>query len=550
MDTIRYTFGRRDWLFAASALALTPWAWAKPPTSTGPKVQLSQFLTKPGTDDTDAFVAALTAAVGGTLVVPAIELTLRPVMVPSNVRVELTAGTVLKAKSGFGPNDRLLNITNASNVTIVGNGATVRMSKSEYKEGEQRHGVFIFGSSDVQIHDLVSRDSGGDGFYIGRSGKPGTHSRRVLLNNCRAVNNRRQGLSIVSGEDIEVRGGIYESTGGTAPQYGVDVEPNNGDDVIRNIRLLGVRTRNNQGGGLYIALQGAANRPNVSVSVEVIDFTSENDGLSSGWGCAGIRVAGFGGGAWENAVGGQVKIRNARILNPGHSGIRVDRWDADRSPLVQIDDVEVLNPGSAPGSAHASTSAPEERCGLIIWASHLGGANFGNLQASRIRVRDTREPQYTYSAVYISRTPGQSGVGHAARITLRDCIGIGLKPTSGRGHLVAATDLDESSVEYSTEQVASDVPADDVVATRSLAGYTITQASGAAIRLPPQATNRGLTWSFRPAGSGAQLRLRPDPSDRLNVPVDASGDLVVRPSKQGLRVRMDPQAGLVSTQAR
>ncbi|WP_181179176.1 right-handed parallel beta-helix repeat-containing protein [Methylibium rhizosphaerae] len=543
MDTIRYTFGRRDWLLAASALALAPAAWAAPAASPGPKVQLSQYVTEPGADDTDAFVAALTAAVGGTLVVPAIELTLRPVTVPSNVRIELAPGTVLKAKSGFGPNDRLLNITNATNVTIMGNGATVQMPKAEYKEGEQRHGVFIFGSSDVQIHDLVSRDSGGDGFYIGRSGKPGTHSRRVLLNNCRAINNRRQGLSIVSGEDIEVRGGIFESTAGTAPQYGIDIEPNNSDDVIRNVRLLGVRTRNNRGGGLLIVLQSYANRADVSASVEVVDFTSEQDGLQGA--SAGIRLAGFGG-TWGKSVSGQVKIRNARIVNPGHSGIRLDRWDADRAPLVQIDDVEIVNPGSA----SAGAQAPEERSGLVIWASHLGGANFGNLQASRVRVRDTRGQQLTYSPVYIYGTPGQSGVGHATRITLRDCVGVGLKPTSGRGHLVAATDLDESSVEYSTEQVASDVPADDVVATRSLAGYTITQASGAAIRLPPQATNRGLTWSFRPAGSGAQLRLRPDPSDRLNVPVDATGDLVVRPSKQGLRVRMDPQAGLVSTQER
>lgn len=547
MGTIRYTFGRRDWLLAASALALTPLAWAKPPASRGPKVQLSQYLSKPGSDDTDAFVGALKAAVGGTLVVPAIELTLGPVMVPSNVRIELAAGTVLMAKSGFAPHDRLLNITNATNVTIIGNGATVRMPKSEYMEGEQRHGVFIFGSSDVQIHDLVSRDSGGDGFYIGRSSKPGTHSRRVLLNNCRAINNRRQGLSIVSGEDIEVRGGIYESTGGTAPQYGIDIEPNSGGDLIRNVRLLGVRTRNNQGGGLLIALQAYADRADVSVSVEVIDFISEQDGLAAGFGRAGIRIAGSGGSAWTHTVSGQVKIRNARILNPGHSGIRLDRWDADHAPLVQIDDVEILNPGSA----SPPTSAPEERSGLLIWASHLGGANFGNLQASRVRVRDTRSQQLTYSPVYIYRTAGQSGVGHAARITLRDCVGVGLKPTSGRGHLVAATDLDESSVEYSTEQVASDVPADDVVATRSLAGYTITQASGVAtIRLPPQATNRGLTWSFRPIGDGAQVRLRPDPADRLNVPVDATGDLVVRPSKQGLHVRMDPQAGLVSTQAR
>jgi hypothetical protein len=546
MNTIRYTFGRRDWLLAASALALAPEAWAKPAASTNPKVQLSKFVTEPGTDNTEAFVAALKAAVGSTLVVPAIELTLRPVMVPSNVRIELSPGTVLKAKAGFGRNDRLLNITNVSNVTIIGNGATVRMPKSEYQEGEQRHGVFIIGSSDVQIHNLVSRDSGGDGFYIGRSDQAGSHSRRVLLNNCRAINNRRQGLSIVAGEDIEVRGGVFESTAGTAPQYGIDIEPDHSEDVIRNVRLLGVRTRNNQGGGLLIALQAYADRTDVSVSVEVLDFISEQDGLAAGFGRAGIRLAGSGGSAWLHTVSGQVKIRNARILNPGRSGIRLDRWDADHAPLVQIDDVEIVNPGSA----SAGAKAPEERSGLVIWASHLGGANFGNLQANRVRVRDTRGQQLTYSPVYIYGTPGQSGVGHAARITLRDCVGVGLKPTSGRGHLVAATDLDESSVEYSTEQVASDVPADDVVATRSLAGYTITQASGAAIRLPPQATNRGLTWSFRPVGNGAQLRLRPDPSDRLNVPVDATGDLVVRPSKQGLRVRMDPQAGLVSTQTR
>ena len=83
---------------------------------------------------------------------------------------------------------------------------------------------------------------------------------------------------------------------------------------------------------------------------------------------------------------------------------------------------------------------------------------------------------------------------------------------------------------------------------RSLAGYTITQPSNGVIRLPPQATNRGLAWLLRPARDGAPIRLRADPADRFDAPTDASGVLAVTPSERGVLVRLESQPGLISVQ--
>jgi len=181
---------------------------------------------------------------------------------------------VIKDSGKLGPNDRLINILEG-NVYIRGDGAKVLSDRRYYSGGEQRHGIFIFGASNVFIEGLESSGHSGDGYYIG--GPVGHPAQNITLENCAGSNNRRQGLSITSAQHVSIDHCFFSDTKGTAPQFGIDVEPNSGD-VLENIRIIDARTENNYGGGIQIylgALLKAKSRQALHpISIQIIDHKS------------------------------------------------------------------------------------------------------------------------------------------------------------------------------------------------------------------------------------------------------------------------------------
>jgi hypothetical protein len=152
-------------------------------------------------------------------------------------------------------------------------GARVISDRARYTSGEWRHGVYIFGAERVRIEGLESSGHGGDGFYIG--GPPGKASSDVMLIGCNADNNRRQGLSITSAQHVRVIDCEFTNTAGTAPQFGIDLEPNDPPDMLNDILILRAQTRNNSGGGIMIWLKGLVGGPTKPVDVTIIDHFSE-----------------------------------------------------------------------------------------------------------------------------------------------------------------------------------------------------------------------------------------------------------------------------------
>jgi hypothetical protein len=140
--------------------------------------------------------------------------------------------------------------------------------------------VFIFGAKRVVIEGLDSSGHGGDGFYIG--GPTGNPSSDVYLKGCRADNNRRQGLSITSARRVRVIDCEFTNTNGTAPQFGVDLEPNRPADFLDDIILLRAYTGANRGGGIqiYLAALDASSHP-VHVSIVEHASTAETPDVST-----------------------------------------------------------------------------------------------------------------------------------------------------------------------------------------------------------------------------------------------------------------------------
>jgi len=194
--------------------------------------------------------------------------------IPGNTVLLLDRGVTLRDSGHLGPSDRFINIFE-DNVIVRGVGARILANRQDYTTGEQRHGVMMYGASNVMIDGVESSGHGGDGFYIGcPAGKAPPHN--IVLSHCLASNNRRQGLSITSGKDVIVADCTFQYTNGAAPQFGVDVEPNQPKGALDHIVLLRPTTRGNHSGGISLYLD-ALNGTDTPVDIQVLGHVSRDE---------------------------------------------------------------------------------------------------------------------------------------------------------------------------------------------------------------------------------------------------------------------------------
>jgi hypothetical protein len=84
---------------------------------------------------------------------------------------------------------------------------------------------------------------GGDGFYI-----QGANDVRIC--SVTAENNRRQGLSIIQVNGLEIKNSSY--THGTRPGAGIDIEPDNDEQHVANVRIHDSQFLDNEGPGIAV----------------------------------------------------------------------------------------------------------------------------------------------------------------------------------------------------------------------------------------------------------------------------------------------------------
>lgn len=165
--------------------------------------------------------------------------------------------TELKLKAEAGAfkktSDSFWRFEGCENIQIIGNSASIEMNKEEYTDGEWRHGICIRASKDILIQDLTIRDSGGDGIFIAGNGR-GTFSENIKIENVCSLNNKRQGISIISAKNVQILNCLFAETKGTLPGAGLDIEPNNPQDIIQNILIENCIFKDNSHSGIMVAL--------------------------------------------------------------------------------------------------------------------------------------------------------------------------------------------------------------------------------------------------------------------------------------------------------
>lgn len=154
-----------------------------------------------------------------------------------NVQVIIESGvTVRSLGSAHFPElkDALITIRNQRGVTITGYGAQLVMN--EYSSGEWRHVLNLLGVKDTVIAGVMVRGNGGDGVYVGNSNS-GLENRNenVHLIDILSRNARRNSLSVITVDGLTVEGCAFVNTQGTAPQAGVDLEPNHANETLTDV---------------------------------------------------------------------------------------------------------------------------------------------------------------------------------------------------------------------------------------------------------------------------------------------------------------------------
>ena len=206
-------------------------------------------------DDTPAFSRA-TAALprsGGTVLVPDGVYLMNPlqsIVLRDGITLHMSAGATLKAIPVGESHYAIVQGLNVNNIAILGGTILGERAQHSSAGGEWGMGINILGCTDVHIQDVQIRDCWGDGIYVG-AGRTG-ESQHVVIQGCSAINNRRQGLSVTGCIDATIEDCHFLDTHGTAPQSGIDLEPN-GRYVVRDITITKCEFERNRGFGLVMA---------------------------------------------------------------------------------------------------------------------------------------------------------------------------------------------------------------------------------------------------------------------------------------------------------
>jgi subtilisin-like proprotein convertase family protein len=219
----------------------------------------------------------------------------------------LSTGAVIKALPNNATNYSVININKKTNVTVK--GGTIKGDRSEHTgvTGEYGMGISIISASNTTIEEVTCRDMWGDGFYIGGS-VGDTLPTNIKIIKCAADSNRRNGISVVSADGVLIKDSVFKNTNGTAPEDGIDLEPNyNG--YVKNVSIINCVCTENRGTDL--CLHGGSQPEAFSkhlTNITVTGTVSNHGGRPNKWGTneravevSNTHIANFTGNTFQNS---------------------------------------------------------------------------------------------------------------------------------------------------------------------------------------------------------------------------------------------------------
>ena len=277
------------------------------------------------TDDTSAIQLAI--SVGRNIIIPKgtylIDALVGISIVGGKQHIMLEKGAVLQAK----PNNsalvyQVIKILDVADVLVTGGTIIGDRATHTGVTGESGMGIYVVNSENITIRDVEIRDCWGDGIYVGGTGTTGK-SVNVRVENCVCTNNRRQGLTIAAVDGCIVDGGKFTNSNGTAPESGIDIEPNPGKGSVNNVVVRNVLCEGNNGHGIAVS-------QTICTNVKLSKNTVTNNGIN------GIQSA---------YIGSDLLISGNTVTDNAENGILIQGDNAYVTREIVISDNTVNGNG-------------------------------------------------------------------------------------------------------------------------------------------------------------------------------------------------------------
>ena len=159
--------------------------------------------------------------------------------------------TIIKQHpSATGVNACTIQASGRSNVTIADLTVDGSLELWGAVATEWKHCIDARAVTGLKLMNVTCRNAKGDGLYIGRLTT--AHSSDVSAFNLVCDANYRNGLSIIDLSDGRFVQCQFINQAGTAPQDGVDIEPNSNADRVQDVRFVNCTMSDNVGDGIGI----------------------------------------------------------------------------------------------------------------------------------------------------------------------------------------------------------------------------------------------------------------------------------------------------------
>jgi hypothetical protein len=232
----------------------------------------------------------------------------------------------------------------------------------------------------VRVAGLTLAASGGDGIYLGVA-KQGVTDTDVHIKDVVCVDNYRQGISVISAENLLIENCTLKDTSGTSPMAGIDFEPNEAGEKLVHCVMRNCVSENNRGDAYAFYLPNL-NAQSLPVSIRLENCRSQ--------GC--LRAVSLStGNSATAAVKGRIEFVNCQFAGSEYAGIAISQKPAagckvrfvdceitnaavkqlTQSPLLFSSETNVVEPVGGVEFARCTVQDPVERLPLAYL--DLGG---------------------------------------------------------------------------------------------------------------------------------------------------------------------------------
>ncbi|MBD3292638.1 MAG: hypothetical protein GF393_06910 [Armatimonadia bacterium] len=400
----------------------------------------------------------------------------RPITLAGNQEIVFEEGVEILAKRGefHALSAALFRASGVENLVLRGEGATFRMWRDDYanpdlyEKAEWRHCLYIAGCTNVAVIGLTLTESGGDGIYLGGGG---SGNRDITIRGVTCDANYRQGISVISAENLLIEDCVLSNTKGTPPEAGIDFEPNYSTNRLVNIVVRNCLSTGNNTSGYVVSIRSldAESEP---VSIRFENCRSVDDGVMAAWTATT--------GTLESTPEGRIEFVDCVLEGCRQAGLTLS--GAAERDLFRVENCRVLD------------CAEETPLVSPIMFASSPGADIpsGGAVLQDVTVRDS-----------LDRPP--IGYNNSAGVPLRNV----------RGALILDRDGEPATVALTTQKLAEWVPAATIadIPRMSLEGLEL-QPRASVNPVAPQEAR----WPV--IRGGASYLLHADAGDEVSFIVD------------------------------